>query len=103
MFGISKERLVKSLCRLSCQVCGYIGGYCDCKYMKDPPSKYFDEATGCPELLLAAKLIGMMTGDEFYLLAARAGIEVDPQAEKFVMVDDFVEQCKKDRFSTNEQ
>ena len=94
MFGVSKERLVKSLCRLSSKNCGYLGSRCDCKYMGDPPNEYAMESSGCSEMHLAAKLIGMMTGEEFYLLAARAGIDVDPQQEIYISVDDFLEEVR---------
>lgn len=96
MFGVNKERLVKNLCRLSCQACDYIDKFCDCKYMKDPPESYNGEAKGCPELMMAALLIGAMTGEEFYTLAARAGITVDEQVERYIDVNKLLLEMKKE-------
>ena len=77
MFGVTKERLVKSLCRLSCQLCAYMGTICDCKYIQDNDefiATGSESGSGCPESAMAASLINAMTQEEFRTIAGRAKI-----------------------------
>jgi hypothetical protein len=79
MFGIKKDQLVKGLCRLSCQLCAYMGTMCDCKYMKDSDdfiATGSEAGSGCPESAMAASLINAMTPEEFKTIAARASIQI---------------------------
>jgi hypothetical protein len=88
MFGVNKEQLVTGLCRVSCQLCGYLGSICDCKYMKTSEDfRTGSEETGCPETAMAATLINAMTLEEFYTIAKRAGIEVLPSKKELIELD----------------
>jgi hypothetical protein len=99
MFGINKEQLVKGLCRLSCGLCGYMGSRCDCKYMQnnDDAMNFDSEATGCPETAMAATLINIMSTQEFYALAQRAGIRVSLPEEPEVQIGVFMKQLQEQR------
>lgn len=98
MFGINKEQLVKGLCRVSCRLCGYLGNFCDCKYMKVSDDYYGNsEETGCPETAMAATLINAMTIEEFYTIAQRAGIQVDPSEEDEIELSKIVKNMKDQR------
>ncbi len=79
MFGVEKKRLVKSLCRLSCRLCAYLGHRCDCKYMHDCDefiATSSEAGSGCPETAMAARIINALTDKEFVSAAKRAGIQI---------------------------
>ena len=98
MFGVSKEQLVKGLCRVSTSLCGYMGHMCDCKYMQN--SDDFgrgSEQTGCPETAMAATLINSMTTQEFYAIARRAGIQVSLPEDPEVKIGDFMRNLQDQR------
>jgi len=99
MFGVNKEQLVKGLCRVSCQLCGYLGSICDCKYMRvsDDFRTIGSEETGCPETAMAATLINAMTLEEFYAIAERAGISVEPSEKEHIVLDKTFSHMKKQR------
>ena len=91
MYGVRKEQLVKSLCRISSRMCGYIGHTCDCKYMQNAEADEYvlmsGETSGCPETLMAATLINAMTTQEFHAITRRAGIQVSEPEEKEVNIN----------------
>jgi len=98
MFGINKEQLVTGLCRVSCQLCAYLGSICDCKYMKVTDDfRTGSEETGCPETAMAATLINAMTVEEFYTIARRAGIQVDPSKKDRIELDKTFKNMKTQR------
>jgi hypothetical protein len=98
MFGVNKEQLVKGLCRVSCRLCGYLGSICDCKYMLTSDDfRTGSEETGCPETAMAATLINAMTLEEFYIIAHRAGIQVDPSEEESIELAKTFSNMKKQR------
>ncbi len=85
MFGVNKEKLIKSLCRLSASLCSYTKQPCDCKYIDDSITTIAtrsEKGSGCPETTLAALLIAHMTRQEFDTIAHRAGIEIGDEAFK---------------------
>lgn len=96
MFGIKKEWLVKSLCKLAASHCGYMKQPCDCKYMPEDGSKFHSETTGCPEITMAATLIANMTTQEFLTVAKRGGIIISDNEESATdvrsMIADFLAQ-----------
>jgi hypothetical protein len=101
MFGVGKEQLVKALCRISARSCGYIGHRCDCKYMQDSEADEYvlmsGETSGCPETRMAATLLNTLTTQEFYALAARAGIQVSLPEEKEVNISSLMTKFQDDR------
>lgn len=57
--------------------CGYGGGRCDCKYGTGEMPSHFvvhGEHNGCPELRAIARIVAVMTEDEWADLKARAGL-----------------------------
>lgn len=103
MFGINKDHLIKSLCRLSCQLCAYIGPMCDCKYMKNSDefiATGSEAGSGCPETAMAAVLISAMTPDEFATIAKRAGIHISDEAQATPDVVETLRKFKNQRRET---
>ena len=105
MFGISKEQLVKGLCRISTRLCCYMGSRCDCKYMQNTNDVLScgSEATGCPESAMASHLINAMTTQEFYAIARRAGIEVRSPEEPEVEIGIFMKNLQEQRDGARQQ
>lgn len=99
MNGIKKEQLVTSLARISCQLCGYLGSRCDCKYMREGDDFVHtdNEQTGCCETAMAATLINAMTPEEFYTIAQRAGIYISLSSKEMLELGDIFLKMKKQR------
>lgn len=91
MFGVSKDKLFRGLSALSDCVCGYTHPdrrrkdpatqphvRCDCKYGLGEDGRFMtgSEQTGCPEAMMAADLVRVMTDAEFARLCKRAGVLV---------------------------
>jgi hypothetical protein len=77
MFGIGKERLLKSLEEIRKQLCCYNMQPCDCKYIDN--EKEFNkmtggEDTGCCEITEAIRLIKNLTDEEFNNLCIKSKV-----------------------------
>lgn len=98
MFGCKKDQLVTGLARVSCQLCGYLGTICDCKYMDENDDYYRNsEQTGCCETAMAATLINAMTQEEFFTIAERAGIRITLTDDEALALGDIFKKMKKQR------
>jgi hypothetical protein len=87
MFGITKERLMKTMQKLQALRCSYGLDYfdgkkkswhCDCKYgVADTGELRSGEySCGCPEFAMTALLLEHMTDHEFARICKRAEISV---------------------------
>ena len=99
MFGIKKEELVKSLCRISCSLCSYLGTRCDCKYMHpdDEDFRRSSEESGCCETAMAATMLNALTQEEFYELAQRAGVHITLTQEDPLEIHELFKRLKEKR------
>lgn len=96
MFGIERDKLVKSLCKLAVSRCGYLGNKCDCKYMSED-DKSNPEATGCPEIMMAAQIISNMTTQEFFSLTKRADITISEAPSSVLDASSMIISLKKEK------
>jgi hypothetical protein len=102
MNGISKENLVKNLCRLAANLCAYIRQPCDCKFMKydDAHIANGSEAgSGCPELTMAALMFAHMTKQEFLALARKSGVSIQEDDAEIPDIFGMIHQFQEKRMS----
>jgi hypothetical protein len=100
MNGISKESLVKNLCRLAANLCAYVRQPCDCKFMQDKDENIAngsESGSGCPEISVAATMLAHMSKQEFLALARKAGVTVDDEDRTVPDVYGMIRQFQEER------
>ena len=60
-FTVPQDELVANLLQMKKRICCYMGPTCDCKF----GGTGIGEQTGCPEVSVAAKIIGAMSPEMF--------------------------------------
>lgn len=105
MFAPKKNDLIKSLCKLSANLCSYIKKPCDCKFINLNVNQNIatgsESGSGCPETLVVAMLLNHMTDQEFNSLCKKAGLLITednaPEINILQTVDKFQEERWTDK------
>jgi len=71
---ISKEKLLENLEKIRASLCCYVNSekFCDCKYNPEFTSARRGEHTGCPEIREVARMLKLMSEEEFAALSKKA-------------------------------
>lgn len=102
MNSSNKDKLVKSLCKLSANLCSYVGKPCDCKFIQDTDTNVGngnERGSGCPETTTAAMIFANMTNQEFLFFAKRAGITIFEE-DNILDVFSIIKKFQEEKFAT---